>query len=88
MENEIKELEPMKAYKYLGAEENHNIEHKNEKGKLKKEYAKRLRLILNTELSAKNKIQATGSLVIPVLRYSFGIINWYREEIQKLDRKT
>jgi hypothetical protein len=27
-------------------------------------------------------------LVIPVLRYSFGIINWHKEEIQKLDRKT
>jgi hypothetical protein len=31
MENGIKELEPMKACKYLGVEENHNIEHKNEK---------------------------------------------------------
>jgi hypothetical protein len=67
--------ETMKAYKYLGVEENHNIEHKNEKEKLKKEYVRRLRLILNTELSAKNKMQAIGSLVVPVLRYSFGIIN-------------
>jgi hypothetical protein len=33
-------------------------------------------------------MQATGSLVVPVLRYSFGIINWHQEEIQKLDRKT
>ena len=24
----------------------------------------------------------------PVLRYSFGIINWHREELQKLDWKT
>jgi hypothetical protein len=45
-------------------------------------------LILNTELSAKNKMQATGSLAVPVLRYSFGIINWNQEEIQKLDIKT
>jgi len=43
---------------------------------------------LNTELSAKNKIHAIGTAVIPVLRYSFGIINWNQEEIQKLDRKT
>jgi DNA topoisomerase VI subunit A len=71
MENKIKELEPMKAYKCLGVEENHNIEHKNEKEKLKKENVRRLRLILNTELSAKNKMQAIGSLAIPVLRYSF-----------------
>jgi hypothetical protein len=79
MENEIKELEPMKVYKYLGVAENHNIEHKNEKEKLKKEYVWRLRLTLNTELSAKNKMQATGSLVVPVLRYSFRIINRHQE---------
>jgi hypothetical protein len=53
MENGIKELEQMKAYKYLGVEENHNIENKNEKEKLTKEYVRRLRLSLNTELSAK-----------------------------------
>jgi hypothetical protein len=31
---------------------------------LKKEYVRRLRLILNTELSARNKMQATGSLAL------------------------
>jgi methionine aminopeptidase len=88
MENEIKELEPMKAYKYLGVGENHNIKYKNEKVKFKKEYVRRLRLNLSTKLSAKNKMQATGSLAVLVLRYIFGIINWHQEEIQKLDRKT
>jgi hypothetical protein len=58
VENEIKELEPMKAHKYLGVAENHNIEHRNEKEKLKKEYVRRLRLILSTELSTRNKMQA------------------------------
>jgi hypothetical protein len=42
----------------------------------------------NNKLSAKNKIQGIGSLAVPVLRYSFGIINWHQEEPQKLDRKT
>jgi uncharacterized protein YnzC (UPF0291/DUF896 family) len=51
------------------------MEYKNEKEKLKKEYLRRLRLILNTQLSAKKKIKAIGSLAVPVLRYSFGIIN-------------
>ena len=45
-------------------------------------------IIITTELSAKNKIQAIGSLAVPVLRYSFGIVNWHQEELQKLDRKT
>jgi hypothetical protein len=38
---------------------------------------RRLRLVLGTELSEKNKIQATGSLSMPVIRYSFGIVNWH-----------
>jgi hypothetical protein len=76
-----------KVYRYLGIEENHNIEHKKEKERLKKEYVRRLRLIMNTELRAKNKMQAGGSLVVPVLRYSFVIINWHREELRKLDWK-
>jgi hypothetical protein len=40
-----------------------------EKDKLKKEYLRRLRLVLDTDLSAKNKILATGSLTVPVRRY-------------------
>ena len=87
-ENDIKELDPRKVYKYLDIEESFDIQHKNEKEKLKEEYLRRLRLVLSTELSAKIKIQAIGSLTVPVLRYSFGIINWHQEELQKLDRKT
>jgi hypothetical protein len=63
-ENDIKELDPRKAYNYLGIEENFDIQHKNEKEKLKKEYLRRLRLVLGTELSAENKIQAIGSLAV------------------------
>jgi len=43
---------------------------------------------LGTELSAKNKIQTIEPLAVPVLRYSFGIVNWHEEELQNLDRKT
>ena len=64
-DKDIKELDPRKAYKYLGIEESFDIQHKNEKEKLKKEYLRRLRLVLCTELSAKNKIQAIGSLAVP-----------------------
>ena len=27
-------------------------------------------------------------MAVPVLTYSFGIVNWHQEELQKLDRKT
>jgi hypothetical protein len=55
-ENDIKELDPRKAYKYLGIEENFDIQHKNEKEKLKKDYLRRMRLVLGTELSAKKQL--------------------------------
>jgi len=87
-ENDIKELDPREAYKYLGIEESFDIQHKNEKEKLKREYLKRLRLVLGTELSATNNIEAIGSLAVPVPRYSFGMVNWHQEELQNLDWKT
>jgi hypothetical protein len=55
---------------------------------MKKEYTRRLRMILKSELHAKNKIIPCGPLAVPVLRYSLGIINWRLEEIKTSDRKT
>jgi len=45
-------------------------------------------MILTSELNARNKTTAFGALAAPVLRYSFGIINWGIEEIKQIDRKT
>ena len=80
---EIQELEEGKTYKYLGIEESEGIQHQQMKERLKQEYSRRLRMILKSELNARNKITANGALAIPVLRYSFGIINWRIEEIKK-----
>ena len=41
-EKDIKELDPRKPFKYLGVEGSHNIWHKNEKEKLKREHMRRL----------------------------------------------
>jgi hypothetical protein len=57
------------------------------KERLKQEYNRRLRMILKSELNARNKITATGALAVPVLRYSFGIINWKIEDTKKLSEK-
>jgi hypothetical protein len=78
---EVQELEQGNTYKYLGIEESDGLQHQQMKERLKKEYTRRLRMILKSELNAKNKITAVGILAIPVLRYSFGIINWRLEEI-------
>ena len=52
-ENDIKELDPRKAYNYLGIEESFDIQHKNEKEKLKKEYLRRLRLVFGNRIKCK-----------------------------------
>ena len=79
---EIQELEQGKTYKYLGIEESEGIKHQQMKERLKQENSRRLRMILKSELNARNKI-TTGTLAVPVLRYSFGITNWRSEEIKK-----
>jgi hypothetical protein len=43
---------------------------------------------MKSELNARNKITAIEALAVPVLRYSFGIINWRIEEIKQIGRKT
>jgi hypothetical protein len=53
------------------------------KERLKQEYNGRPRMILTSELKARNKITAIGALAVPVLRYSFGIINLRIEDIKK-----
>ena len=44
-------------------------------------------MVLKSELKARNKITAIGALAVPVLRYSFGLINWRIEEIKKYTGK-
>jgi len=85
---EIQELGQGKKYKYLGILESEGIQRQQMKERLKEEYSRIVRMILKSELNAKNKITATGALTAPVLRYNFGIINWRTEEIKKIDRKT
>ena len=58
------------------------------KEKIRKEYNRRVRLILRTELNGRNKIEAINSLAVPVVQYSFGIIDWKISELKKIDTKT
>ena len=84
----IKELEQEGTYKYLGVNEGDGIQHAAMKEKIRKEYCRRTRFILKSELNAINRIEAINILAMPVLTYSFNIINWKLSEIKKLDTKT
>lgn len=88
IELEIRNFDPEETYKYLGLEEGDGIDNKSMKNKLRKEYYRRIRKVLDTELCAKNKIKAINTIAIPVMTYSFGLVEWPKEEIKKIDRKT
>ena len=84
----IQDLEQSETYKYLGMEEGEGLQHHEMKGKIRKEYKRRVKLVLKSELNARNKIAAINTLAVPVIVYSYGIINWKLDEIQNLDRMT
>lgn len=88
LDSNIRELEYEEPYKYLGIEEGDGFHHKAMKEKVRKEYVRRVRAILKTELTAKNKFTAIGAFAVPVLQYGFGILNWRLAEIKALDVKT
>jgi len=87
-EGTIKNLEIGDAYKYLGIEENADLDHSRMKEKIKKEYLKRVRKLLSTKLYSGSKIRAINTYAVPVIRYSAGIVEWTKIEQQNLDRKT
>ena len=74
-------------YKYLGVDESNGIQYAPIKEKIRKECCSRVREILKTELSSANCIEAINTFVIPVVMYSFNIINWTISEIRRLDTK-
>ena len=76
------------GYKYLGILETDKIEESKMKVKFGKEYTRRLKLVLKSKLNGKNKIVAINTWAIAVLRYGAGLVNWNKDEVKKLDRKT
>ncbi len=58
------------------------------KNKIEKEYKRRIRLVMKSELNARNKISALNTLAVRVVTYSFWVIDWNLEEIKTLDVMT
>ena len=76
------------GYKDLGILEKGNICQEEMKESIRKEYFKRLRAILKSKLNAKHVFQAINTWVLPTVRCSACIIEWTKEEVKEMDRKT
>ncbi|KAL1455889.1 hypothetical protein WDU94_000654 [Cyamophila willieti] len=84
----IKSLDENEQYKYLGLKQQLSINDSELKKEYETSFLKRLHMILNTELNAKNKIRAINSWVIPLLSYTYGILKWSQTDLETLDRLT
>ena len=86
-DSEIPTLPESDSYKYLGISESSVILHDKMKDKAIKEMFKRVRALAKAKLTAVNFAKAYNTFALPVLRYGFGILNWNKTELVKLDRK-
>ena len=84
---QIHELED-EGYKYLGILEANDILHKEMKALVTKEYIRRVKKVLKSQLHGRNSIQAINTWAVPVIRYGAGILSWNAGETKALDVKT
>ena len=85
---EIQQLEEEDNYKYLGILEADNIKHNHMKTKIKDEYLRRLKLVLKSKLNSGNMIKAINTWAVSLYRYGAGVIEWTKDELKQIDRKT
>ena len=84
----IQDLDQAETYKYLGMEEGEGVQHHKIKVNIRKEYKRRIKLVLKSELNARIKIAATNTLAVQVILYSYGVTDWKCNEVQDLDGMT
>ena len=87
-EENIKELNNVEFYRYLGIQESNLICHAATKSQLTEEYFCRLRKILKSELNSINLITAINTWAIPAISYGFSVINWTKTDLNTTDTKT
>ena len=76
------------GYRYLGIIELDKVKEQEMKLEFRAEYMRRLKLIMKSKLHGRHKIKAINTWAVSLLRYGAGIIEWTKEDLQKMDRKT
>ena len=69
-QDKIRTLREKKTYKYLGILEANTIKQVEMKEKIKKEYLKRIRKLLETKLDCRNLIKWINTWAVLLVRYS------------------
>ena len=84
----IKSLEEGESYKYLGVLEADEVMVNEMKDKVKKEYYRRVRKVLERNLNSRNVFKAINTWAVSVVRYSAAFLGWSRLQLEGIDRRT
>ena len=76
------------SYKYLGVLEADHVLHEESKERLKKEYIRRVKKCLKSKLNGGNMVKAINTWAVSLMRYSAGIVEWTKADLDVTDRKT
>ena len=69
-------------------EEGEGVQHVKIKINIKKDYKWWIKLVLSSEVNARNRIAAINTLAVPVILYNYGVIAWKLDDIQGLYKMT
>ena len=81
-------LQKGESYKYLGILEADKFLEEKMKLNVLKEYIRRLRKVLKSELNARNLVCGSNTWAVSLIRYSAAFVSWRKSELQAMDRKT
>ena len=82
----IEPVDDITGYKYLGYYQTQQIQQTETKTNLMNKFKTRIHKILNTDLNSRNIVKAINTYAIPILTFSFGIINWTKTDLRNLQR--
>ena len=84
----IRTLGEKETYKYLGILVADTIKQVKMKERIKKEYLRRTRKLLETKLCNRNFIKRINTLAALLVRCSRPILKWTKEELKQMDERT
>ena len=87
-QDKIRTLTENETYKYFDILEDDTIKQVEMKDKIKNEYLRRTRILLETKLSSRNLIKGISNWAVPLVRYSGPFLKWTRDELKEMDQRT
>ena len=84
----ISSIHEENGYKYLGVMEADQVLGGQMKDRLRKEYKRRVKKILQSKLNGGNVITAINIWAVSMMRYTAPLVDWRKDELKEIDRGT